>query len=55
MKNLVYAIEGNIACGKSTILNNLSKLYPNKIESIQEQVKDWHDSNLLQLYYILTN
>lgn len=51
MKNCVYVIEGNIASGKSTILDNMAKLYPNKIECLQEQVKDWNDTNLLQLFY----
>lgn len=47
-------IEGNIAAGKSTILNIIKELGNTNISTLQEPLKKWkdvHDINLLQLMY----
>jgi len=47
-------IEGNIACGKSTLIEHLKSKLGEEIEFFQEPLEKWKDcngSNLLQLMY----
>ena len=44
------SVEGSIGCGKSTILNELSKTYnSNNIGIYKEPIEDWKD--YLDLFY----
>lgn len=54
-KNKWYIIEGNIGCGKTTLIRNLKKL--DNVEVIEEPVSEWvkikdeNDENILGLFY----
>ena len=49
----IYALEGNIGAGKTTVLNLMSKTF-NDVEFVEEPVKDWQNlggQNLLESFY----
>jgi deoxyadenosine/deoxycytidine kinase len=50
----VIAVEGNIACGKSTLLEDIASAFPYDVEVHPELVNQWRDlngHNLLQNMY----
>ena len=49
----IYALEGNIGAGKTTVLKQMSKTF-NDVEFVEEPVKDWQNlggENLLESFY----
>lgn len=53
--NLYFTIEGNIGCGKSTILEILETHFPS-IKFLEEPVEEWRNvgntgNNILHSYY----
>jgi deoxyadenosine/deoxycytidine kinase len=51
----IYSIEGNIACGKSTILDHLNSKNDKNIHCMQEPVSEWTNmksgTDVLRLFY----
>lgn len=49
----VIIIEGNIATGKSTLLNLIKEYFKEnkKVQIIQEPIENWQESKLFKLYY----
>lgn len=54
---IIICIEGNIGCGKSTLIDELEKKFGSKYIYLREPVSEWEairdgsDKNILQRYY----
>jgi deoxyadenosine/deoxycytidine kinase len=54
----IFSIEGNIGSGKSTLIKNLKKLYPDKFVYLAEPVDVWNEikdtsgKTILENYYL---
>jgi deoxyadenosine/deoxycytidine kinase len=49
MKKMIITIEGNIGCGKTTLLNKLKE--KNEYNIVEEDVDEWKNEGWLQLFY----
>lgn len=50
---LVVSIEGNIGCGKTTVIKSLQKLFENnrRVAVLTEPVEEWEENGFLQAMY----
>jgi deoxyadenosine/deoxycytidine kinase len=51
MKRCIYAIEGNISSGKSTLVQNLTKYSDLKLNYVLEPLHEWNELNILKNFY----